>query len=265
MDFEVIDFEDLKEKSEQTSEEKRPYKHKKKPKKSHKGVLKAIGIFAVIVVVLLSPIFGIKTINADEMKAYSQSEILEIGGISYGENIFLTALTAKGKLEKNPYFEEVSVKPSFPSTLNIEIKERQVRGYISYMGSYLYIDENGLVMDCKTSFKESLPVFTGLVFDKFSVGEELAVDDKEVIKTVVMLTKVFTAYEAADIIDSVDVKDIENIVVTSGSVTVKLGDKDDLDQKIRMMKEILSQIGEEERGTLDLSDLSKPIIFKYLT
>ena len=66
-------------------------------------------------------------------------------------------------------------------------------------------------------------------------------------------------------VDSVDVKDIENITVTAGGVKVKLGGRDDLDQKIRTMKEVLAQIGEEERGTLDISDLSKPIIFKYLT
>ena len=33
----------------------------------------------------------------------------------------------------------------------------------------------------------------------------------------------------------------------------------------RMMAEILKTIPEEDRGSLDLSDLSKPIVFQYLT
>ena len=74
-----------------------------------------------------------------------------------------------------------------------------------------------------------------------------------------------TLYDALEKVDSVDVKDTENITVTAGGVKVRLGQREDLDQKIRTMKEILAQLGEDERGTLDISDLSKPIIFKYLT
>ena len=46
---------------------------------------------------------------------------------------------------------------------------------------------------------------------------------------------------------------------------IHLGSMENGDQKIRMMAEILKTIPEEDRGSLDLSDLSKPIVFQYLT
>lgn len=272
MDFEVIDFEQYKEEreqaeSEQTEKDDKPYrKERKKPRKTDKRlILKIAAAVLVIIVILLSPLFAIKNVVATEMIAYSKDEICEIGDIKTGDNLFLTLITCGRKLEKNPYFKGVDVGIGFPSTLTIEIDERIVRGYVSYMGSYLYIDENGLVMDSKTNFKEALPVFTGLEFDKFKVGEVLEVKDEDALETVVKMAHLLTLYDALDEVDSVNVSDKDNIVITAGGVTVKLGDMSELDQKIRTMREILKEIGEDERGTLDISDLSKPLIFKYLT
>lgn len=268
MSDKVIDLEQYlseKDGTEKTYSEPSPYKRGRKNKKQKYLGLKITGAVVAVLIIMLSPLFDIKTINASEMVAYSKSEILETGGIKEGDNLFLTALTAARKLEKDPYFKNVDISISLPSVLNVNIEERRVRGYISYMGSYLYIDEYGLVMDSRTNFKENLPVFTGLEFSKFKVGEILEVEREEILETVVELTQIFTLYDALEKVDSVDVKDTDNITVTAGGVKVRLGRKEDLDQKIRTMKEVLAQIGEDERGTLDISDLSKPIIFKYLT
>ncbi len=265
MDFEVIDFEKYREENDDTYGKEPEKKPAKKPKRDNKKVFGVIGAALVVVIALLSPIFGIKEVETTEMIAYNESEILDIGGIKYGNNIFLTSFMAEGKLEENPYFKSVNVKASFPNKVVVEVEERRVRGYVSYMGSYLYIDEYGLVMDSKTNFKENLPVFTGLDFDKFKVGEILEIEDEKALETVVLLTQSFTRHEALDKVDSVDVKDVRNVIVTAGGVTVKLGDMDDIDRKIKTMREILKEIGEDERGTLDISDLSKPLIFKYLT
>jgi len=61
------------------------------------------------------------------------------------------------------------------------------------------------------------------------------------------------------------VSDTENIIAYVKKIEVNLGDVSNSDQKIRTMGEIIKQIPEGDRGTLDLSDISKPIIFKYLT
>ncbi len=268
MSDKVIDFEQYrleKEGDDKTNSEPSSYKKRGNSKKHKYLGLKISGVLLAVVIIMISPLFDIKNINVTEMVAYSKNEICTIGDIKEGDNLFITAVTAAGKLEGDPYFKNVDIDISLPSTVSVNIEERRVRGYISYMGSYLYIDENGLVMDSKTNFKENLPVFTGLEFSKFKVGDILEVEREEVLETVVELTQIFTLYDALEKVDSVDVKDTGNITVTSGGVKVRLGGRDDLDQKIRTMKEVLAQIGEEERGTLDISDLSKPIIFKYLT
>lgn len=263
MDIDVIEFGKYNEENNDLPER---HGHKKGRKRRGKKVLlKLAGIIIIAVVILLSPIFSIKNITVTDMEAYTQSEICEIGGISAGENVFVTALTAAKKLESNPYFKTVSVKIGLPSSITVNIEERKVRGYISYMGSYLYIDEYGLVLDSKNNFKTRLPVFTGLEFSKFKVGEKLPVDNDKAFETVVEMTQILTKYDALEDVDSVDVKDVNNILIVCGSVQVKIGTTRELDQKIRIMHEILKQLTEDDRGTLDLTDLSKPLIFKYLT
>ena len=265
MDFEVIDFEEYKAGKE--GKEYIPPKKENRPvRKKNKGLALKIAAGAVIVVaILFSPLFSIKDIVVDDMVAYSREEICLIGGIKEGDNLFLTLLRAGKKLEKDPYFKNVDMGMALPGTIKVNIEERRVKGYVSYMGSYLYIDETGLVMDSGTNFKENLPVFTGIAFDKFSIGKPLEVEDEEVLELVVRLTQLLTLHDALEKVDSVNVSDVDNITVTSGGVKVKLGENYDLEQKIRTMKEILAQLKDEDRGTLDLSDLSKPIVFKYLT
>ena len=62
----------------------------------------------------------------------------------------------------------------------------------------------------------------------------------------------------------VDVSNTSDIYATVNQVQVHLGTMDNMDQKIRTMAAVVVTIPEEDRGTLDLSDLSKPIVFQYL-
>ena len=62
-----------------------------------------------------------------------------------------------------------------------------------------------------------------------------------------------------------DVSDPSDVYVRIRQVEVHLGSTNDSDQKVRILAQIIQTIPEEDRGTLDLFDLSKPIVFRYLT
>ena len=62
----------------------------------------------------------------------------------------------------------------------------------------------------------------------------------------------------------VDVSNTLDIYAKVNQVQVHLGTMDNMDQKVRTMAAVVATIPEKDRGTLDLSDLSKPIVFQYL-
>ena len=79
------------------------------------------------------------------------------------------------------------------------------------------------------------------------------------------IAQLMNKYELLDIVVKIDVSDINKVTAFVNNIEVNLGDMSNGDQKIRTMGEVVKNLGPNDRGVLDLSDLSKPIVFKYLT
>ena len=238
--------------------------------KQMKNKKKIFIILLIIVLVLggilFSPLFSIKTINVEGCEHFTEGEILEMAGLSENQNIFaFNARKARKNLKENTYIEDVTFDMNYPSEVNVTVKERKVRGYVPYMGSYLYIDEYGRVLDIREDMTEALPVVYGLDFSGFTLGELLETNNEEAFDIIVKIAQLMTKYNLLDMVVNIDVSDTKNIKATVNKVEVTLGEITDIDQKIRTMTEIIKNIPEKDRGTLDLSDLSKPWVFKYLT
>ena len=215
---------------------------------------------------LLSPVFSIRDITVVGNSHFSQAEILEKAGISTGDNVFLVnKQKAKEALLADPYIKDVEIDRKLPKGLLITVTERVVQGYVPYMGSYLCIDEEGRVLDVAQSCTETLPVVYGLSFSNFTKGEILPVEDQEALRVMVLFNQLINKYQMLDMVVELDVSDPSDVYVRIRQVEVHLGSTNDSDQKVRILAQIIQTIPEEDRGTLDLSDLSKPIVFRYLT
>lgn len=247
------------------------YYHKKpaKPKIDQKAVIAAAFVIVVIVGLLLSPVFAAKNIVAEGNSHYKAGQLAEMIGFSKGDNIiFFGRGKAAKTLEKDPYIEKAKVSFRLPDTMVISVTERKVRGYVPYMGSYLYIDEAGRVLDVQDACHEALPMVKGLIFGSFTKGEVIPVENPEALDVVLNIAQLMEKYELLDLVVEIDVSNPANIYAYVNQVQIILGDMQNGDTKIRYMAEIMKTIPKEDRGTLDLSELDKPngmVVFRYLT
>lgn len=226
------------------------------------------GALAVVLCacVLFSPLFAVRNIRSEGTERLSTSQLCEKIGLSAGDNLILFSRSrAERVLEQDPYIAHAKLSAELPDTMVIEVSERKVRGYVPYMGSYLYIDEEGRVLDVQDSYFKALPLVRGLSFDSFQLGEILPVKNPEKLTVILRMSQLMQKYELLDLVVEIDVTNPKDIFAEVNQVQIHLGGMDNGDQKIRMMAEIMKTIPEEDRGSLDLSDLSKPIVFQYLT
>jgi len=236
-----------------------------KKKKSRKRLV-ILAVAAIAVLFLLSPVFSVKNLNITGIEKYSYDDICSKTGLKKNGNIFLiNRFKVLGTLKKDPYIEKAKLTYKLPDTVNLDVTERKVRGYVPYMGSYLYIDENGRVLEVNSKISGKLPVISGLKFTGFVLGEQIDADNTEAFDIMVTAAQLITKYELLDMTVSLDVSDTKNIKAHVKNVDVNLGDITNIDQKIRIMAQVIQKLKENDRGTLDLTDVSKPIIFKYLT
>ena len=228
-----------------------------KPQKKRPGGRQSYAIAGALLVVLCA---------CEGTDRFSTSQLCEMIGLSTGDNLILFGKNrAERLLEQDPYIAHAELSAELPDTMVIKVTERKVRGYVPYMGSYLYIDEEGRVLDVQDSYFKALPLVRGLLFDSFQKGEILPVKNPEKLTVILRMSQLMQKYELLDLVVEIDVSNPKDVYAEVNQVQIHLGSMENGDQKIRMMAEILKTIPEEDRGSLDLSDLSKPIVFQYLT
>lgn len=251
----------------------------KKNKNTNKKKL-SLTKFLVIIIILIfliiilftSPMFEIKIINLEGTEKYSKEEILSKIKLSNNDNIFMVKpIYSKKILEKEAYIKSADIKIKFPSQVDIIIKERKIRGYVPYIeGTYLYIDEDGRVLESSKTYNKKLPIVDGLVFEEgFKIGEILKVKNQKsfevVVKTANILAKYESEYDEIDDIVKIDVNDPDNICIYIKNIKVLLGDLTQYDFKIRKMLTIVKEIPDKNKGFLDITQPENDSIFEFLT
>jgi cell division septal protein FtsQ len=213
-------------------------------------------ILAVVLSVLILPVFKIGEINISGTDNVTEEEVLEVLDGGEGTNWFaFNARKSEENIENTyHYVKNVSVKKHFPSTIDIEVEEYKLRAYVPYMGSYLYIDDDGRILDIQKETTKELPVVDGLKFSEFTLGEKLVTDNAGAFSTVVQLSKLFEKYNLAESIQKVDVSDITDIHLYSGKVDIVFGDFTDANEKIVRIVEILKELDTSYSGVLTITD-----------
>lgn len=242
---------------------------RQKKKIDQKAVIAGVGIVVVIACILFSPLFSVKHIEAEGAKHFTTTELCEQIGLNTGDHLlFFGKGKAEKKLEESPYIAKAELSAKLPDTMVIQVKERKVRGYVPYMGSYLYIDEEGRVLEVQEAYHDALPLVKGLSFHSFTEGEIIPVENPEALEVVLQISQMMEKYELLDLVVEIDVSDPKDIDAYVNQVQIHLGNMENGDMKIKYMAEIMKTIPKEDRGILDLSALDDPkanVVFRYLT
>jgi cell division protein FtsQ len=261
-------------------------KQKKKKRKRRIGaVVKFLMILVLLATALaftaLSPLFNIKSIVVRGCTRYNESDIAGMSGIVIGQNAFKSigsspsdilrlrfGMAEKTIEEKCPYIKSIKAKLAVPSTVVIEIVERQQAAVVPHLGTSLVIDREGDVLEVASGEAvKGLINVRGLEFERYQTGKPLPLKKPE---------SLVKAFELLDALKQADEKQEEKLVqklgwIDSGDpgrvlmlldnrITVNLGDLDDLNYKLDAMRYIFNRnIKKEDKGILDFTTGENPV------
>ncbi len=233
-----------------------------------KTFIKIFAVMAIFVIIwavfFKSPYFEINSIQINGLDNLTEEQVKGMLTTNEGNNIFsFSASKCEKNILKSHYVESVNISRDLPHTIIIDLNEYKLRGYVPYMGSYLYINENGLILDIQKNITKQLPVIEGLNFDNFTAGEVLNVDNPNAFSTMVELSKLFDKYQLLTDIIRVDVTNINDIHLYVNNVDVEFGNMDNANRKILMLIEVLKQLDTNYAGVLNLT--GDNATFEYLT
>ncbi len=205
--------------------------------------------------------FDIKEIVVEGNTFVDRDRIIDISGLNVGTNIF-TVRT--GELEKDleayPYILQAQMERDLPGKVIIHVKERDLAGYIPFMGSYLLLDTEGRVVSATNDMPvKVIPVFEGIVVNDFKVEEVLHIENPEIFDKMVYISDSVVKHLSDYAPIEVNVQDLEDITLDlDNRFLLKIGNLDNLGYKLEYGDTILKDLFNKGiSGELDLNNGEK--------
>lgn len=226
-------------------------------------------IYAFILLVILfiyicisSSIFELKQIDVDGNSKITKSDIIKIGDIETGKNIFKYNLNdVEKKLLVNPYIKYVKVSRKFPDKLVITIKENSEYAIIKEGGSYIYIGENGLILSEQKDIKnKNIPLVSGIEIKNKKLNTKIKINsDKS--NYIILAIDTLKKNNMSRKIESIKINKNKMYMKTDDNTNIVLKIDEDIEYNINRLKAILVDLKSNNKkgGNIDLTSKEQAI------
>ena len=166
----------------------------------------------------------------------------------------------KSKILSNPYIKNVKISRKLPNELDINVYERNATFIVNDGKEFYVVNENLVIMEKKKTIEGlNLPLLNGLKVENRFLGEPMN-KDSEKCKILKLIGEVLNKNKIK--VNSVDINDVNNIVINKGDVKILLGNDENLDKKLLEMVNILKNpVGNFEKGYINISFNGNPVIY----
>ena len=178
----------------------------------------------------------------------TSEKIINMSGIIINENAFkIDTKQAIINILQEPYIEKVEIKRVLPSTIEIQVKERQATFMLEFANGYVYINNQGYMLEISEE-KLEIPIITGYItpVENIVPGNRLQTDDLKKMKAVLKIMETARSNEIEKMITKIDINNDRNytLILEGEGKTAYLGDASNINTRIQYLKLVI----EKEQG-----------------
>lgn len=211
-----------------------------------------LGLVLIFSVLLAAGIFRVDKVEVAGNSYYTEEEIKTLVMGDYSNSLHLIFLYDYLGGKEIPFVDSVEVSMKAPNHIKIRVYEKTIIGYVEYMGSNLYFDKDGTVVESSGEVLAGVPCIRGLKFDTLTLYQPLNVSNKDIFDILLSITKMMKKYELAP--DAITLqKDGGEIILTFANVRINLGNGDNMDQKAARIQSLLPDL-EDKSGVLHMEE-----------
>lgn len=221
------------------------------------GVMKFLMFVFVLFIIGVIFIFTTKLTNItiEGSNHYSNEEIQDL--LLYKEtdkNTLLFYLRHNyGETEKIPFIEKIDISLADRNTVNIQVYEKVVTGCIEYMGSYMYFDRDGIIVETSNERLPDVPIITGLEFSKLILHAPIEVDKPYVFQVILNLTQLIYTYNVD--VDRINFNNELEVVLYCKDTQILLGKRSNYDEQLAQLPNLLTSIEEKNNNKKLIVDM----------
>ena len=193
---------------------------------------------------LTTPVFNVANINVYGNTKNSADTYISLSEININEtNIFaFTNSSVIKKIKQNPYVEEVIIERKLPNILELYITERTVDYQINYLNSYVYLNNQGYILELNEE-KQDVLIIDGLtsLSDNIQEGQRLSNEDLIKLDTILKVTNYLKYNSIQSKLTKIDANDEENYILEFGKEEKKayIGDSSSITEKMTAVAKVL--------------------------
>ena len=208
---------------------------------------------AAVLLLVLASLFHIKEVTVIGNEHYSNEEIADfIIGEGYQRNTIYLYLSYKyQKHPQIPFVDDFEVSMDSLDSITIRVYEKNIVGYVRYLGKNIYFDKDGVVVESSDEEIEGVPMISGLYFDQLAMYQSLNVEEPRIFDIILEITQLLTKYDLVP--DELYLGNLDDIYLWIGDVRVTLGAGDYMEEKIARIKQLEPDLLGKS-GTLDMKN-----------
>ena len=220
--------------------------------KTVKKLIVVLAVLAVLFILGLSfaGVFRVRQVTVTGNAYYTKEEVVDLlldeGSL---QNTLLVYL--RYKYQEHP---EIPFIDDFEVTMDSwqsRVYEKNMVGYVRYLGQNVYFDKDGIVVESSTQELEGIPQISGVTFDSLAIHQPLSVEDPTIFDTILSITKLLTKYDLDP--DEIRFGAGGELFLQLGDVKVALGTGENLDEKISRLKQLEGDL-KDKSGTLHMEN-----------
>ena len=219
------------------------------------NLIVALAALAVLFILGLSfaGVFRVRQVTVTGNAYYTKEEVVDLlldeGSL---QNTLLVYLRYKYQEHPEiPFIDDFEVTMDSWQSLKIRVYEKNMVGYVRYLGQDVYFDKDGIVVESSTQELEGIPQISGVTFDSLAIHQPLSVEDPTIFDTILSITKLLTKYDLDP--DEIRFGAGGELFLQLGDVKVALGTGENLDEKISRLKQLEGDL-KDKSGTLHMEN-----------
>ncbi len=227
------------------------------------GALQKLLVMLTVVAAIVLGVaifFRVSTVDVQGNAIYSTDQVIMASGLEEGDNLLMVnRFAVAGRIKAMmPYVRDVSVSPSLPDTVVIQVRESDVAVLVqSDVGAQWYLNTDGRVMGTTVEgFRGQIINVEGVTVTAPKAGEDAAAAEGQA-ESLTAALQVIRQMEGTGLLEQVtkvDASKSYDLVLWCGDrLEIRLGGNEDLEYKIQYLQVILQDLEDYQMGTIDLT------------
>lgn len=227
-----------------------------------KGLMVKCGLVALVMLLITGGViwfmnaFRITSVMVEGNIHYSTDQITEmVMNSDFSNNsVFLSMQYHNKSITDVPFVERIDVSVVDRQTVKITVYEKALAGYVQYLGSYMYFDKDGIVVESSNVLTPGIPEVSGLKFNHVVLHEALPVENEEIFQEILNITNLLNKHGLSA--TKIQFDSLYDVSLHFGKVRVIMGEDADMDQIIMHLTGILPHL-EGKSGVLHMENFSE--------